>query len=429
MAETKIVVLDDDPTGIQTVSDIDVLMNFDEDCFISMMNNPENLVYLSTNSRSLLPDETKELHQKIVLNLVSASRKTKREFIIISRGDSTLRGHYPLESEVIKTELKEAGYPLKGEILCPYLDKIRKTEKDIHYVLQNGEWVPCALTEFAKDATFGYCSSDLKEFIKEKYGIVKNCVSISADLLDGTHSSEILRCLNEAEIDSKIIVNAHSMAHLYAFTKAIEPVKHLYQYRTAASFVKAFARLEEKEILDMKEVSRDTINGGLILAGSHVSKTTEQIECLLDAELAEPLVLDVASDFETQIDDLAKQTDRLLSEGKNVLVMTSRQRIEFEGDSFEQLKRSRQISEKFVSLIPKLTVYPKFLISKGGITSYDVLKKGLKMSSARVLGQVYPNIPAVRLSEESLYPDMSVVIFPGNVGDKETLKNLVEKAG
>ena len=425
MEETKIVVLDDDPTGIQTVYDVDVLMSFDEDELIRMLENPEKMVFLSTNSRSLLPEETENLHITIMRNLSSASLKTKRDFLVISRGDSTLRGHYPLESEIIKTELQSLNQPLRGEVLCPYLDGIRRTDNDIHYVLQNKEWIPCADSEFAKDATFGYHHSDLKEYIKEKYGAAKNCVSIPVKMLDGNHSHQILEILNQAEQDSKIIINAHSMSHIEAFVKAIDPIKHLYQYRTAASFVKALAHLEDKEMLDMNEICDESSNGGLILAGSHVQKTTSQIDFLLQSKLAEPLILDVERDIKTQIEMLARKTDELLKQGKNVIVMTSRNRIDFEGNAFDQLKQSREISEQFVSLIPKLTVRPKFLISKGGITSFDVLKKGLKVSSARVLGQVSKNIPAVRLGENSIYPGLCVVVFPGNVGENDTLSHLV----
>ncbi|MBE6108749.1 MAG: hydroxyacid dehydrogenase, partial [Erysipelotrichaceae bacterium] len=117
MAETKIIVLDDDPTGIQTVFDIDVLMRFEVEDLLQIMKNPEELVYLSTNSRSLLPDETERLHRHIIQNLSKASKMTGREFLIISRGDSTMRGHYPLESEIIREELESLNYPLRGEIL------------------------------------------------------------------------------------------------------------------------------------------------------------------------------------------------------------------------------------------------------------------------------------------------------------------------
>lgn len=427
MAETKIIVLDDDPTGIQTVFDIDVLMRFEVEDLLQIMKNPEELVYLSTNSRSLLPDETERLHRHIIQNLSKASRMTGREFLIISRGDSTMRGHYPLESEIIREELESLNYPLRGEILCPYLDGIRKTEDDVHYVLNQGEWIPCAETEFARDATFGYHHSDIKEYVNEKYGTVKSFVSISIDMLDGHHDEEILNLLYSSEKGSKIIVNALNMSHLEAFIKALQPVKHLYQYRTAASFVKAFAKVGDRPFLTMKELCDHSKTGGLILAGSHVKKTTEQIECLLSEKLAEVLVLDVSTEIEPQIQELAEKTDELLSQGKNVLVMTSRTRIDFEGNAFNQLIKSRNISEKFVSLITKCKVRPRFLISKGGITSFDVLNKGLHMSSARVLGQVAKNIPAVRLEKGSLYPGMSVVVFPGNVGESETLKELVKQ--
>ncbi|MBQ7890239.1 MAG: hypothetical protein IJ356_10820 [Erysipelotrichaceae bacterium] len=427
MAETKIVVLDDDPTGIQTVHDIDVLMKFDENELIKMMQDPSGLVYLSTNSRSLMPEETKQLHRQIISNLVKASEVTRRDFLVISRGDSTLRGHYPLESEVIKEELMKSKKSLKGEVLCPYLDGIRKTECDIHYVLSNQTWIPCAETEFAKDATFSYCSSDLKDYVCEKYGKQMPCVSIGLDLLDGTHQKEILRTLEEAIDGSKVIVNATSMEHLKAFTEALKPVQNQYQYRTAASFVKALACVADQPYIEMKDLCDDSNAGGLILAGSHVQKTTEQIECLMQTNLVEVFVLDVSKEIESQLNELAHKTDALLKQGKNVLIMTSRQRIVFDGDAFEQLSASRRISEQFVSILHRLKVRPSFLISKGGITSFDVLKKGLNVSSARVLGQVSINIPVVQLREESRFPGMNVIIFPGNVGKTETLKELIEK--
>lgn len=426
MEETKIVVLDDDPTGIQTVHDIDVLLKFGQEELINMMKNPEPLVYLSTNSRSLIPEETESLHRQILQNLTNASHMTGRDFMVISRGDSTLRGHYPLESEVIKEELIKSGKRLKGEILCPYLDGIRKTEQDVHYVLSNQTWIPCGKTEFAKDATFSYHSSDIKEYVKEKYQREIPCVSIGVELLDGHHDKQILDALNQSRVDSKVIVNALCMDHLYAFVKAIKPVMSLYQVRSAASFVKAIADVQDIPYLNMKDLCDDSSYGGLILAGSHVQKTTDQIECLLHAQLAECLELDVSTDLEQQLILCAEKADEMLKQGRNVLVMTGRKRIDFEKDAFGQLMASRKISEQFVSILPRLTVRPSFLISKGGITSFDVLDKGLNVSSARVLGQVSKNIPAVKLGKETLYPGLNVIIFPGNVGETDTLKQLVE---
>ena len=428
MAETKIVVLDDDPTGIQSVHDVDVLMKFDEQSLTCMMEKEEALVYLSTNSRSLMKEETEALHRTIICNLSKASHQTGRDFLVISRGDSTLRGHYPLESEVIKEELHNAGVQLKGEVLCPYLEGIRKTENDVHYVLSGKEWIPCGQSEFAKDATFSYQHSDLKEYVEEKYGTKMPCVSIGLELLDHQHTSEIRELLQKAPESAKIIVNAQSMSHLNAFVEAVYPVKSQYQYRTAASFVKAFAKIEDIPYLKMASLCDDSDAGGLILAGSHVRKTTEQIKALTDANLVETLELNVEEPLDTQLDEIASKCDAILKKGKNVLVMTSRKRVDFEGDAFEQLKISRSISTQFVSILKRIQVRPRFLISKGGITSYDVLCSGLEAASARVLGQVSRNIPAVSLGKESLHPNMKVVVFPGNVGETETLKQLVEAA-
>ena len=428
MVKTKIVVLDDDPTGIQTVHDINVLMNFELENLIAMMQDPDELVYLSTNSRSLLPTETEALHRTLIQNLTEASKRTLRDFLVISRGDSTLRGHYPLESEVIKSELLNGGKVLRGEVLCPYLEGIRKTEEDIHYVLQYDQWVPCAQTEFAKDKTFGYFHSNLCEYVNEKYKKKMPCLSIGTSLLDGHHNEDVLELLNNAPVDVKIILNASCIEHLMTFVDIIEPIKERYQYRTAASFVKAFAHVESRPLLEMESLCDCSNSGGLILAGSHVKKTTEQIECLLESGVVECLQFDVTNEDDTQIDTLSQQIDERIRNGKNVLLMTSRDQVEFSEDTFEQLLAVRKVSERFVSVLKQIKVRPRFLISKGGITSYDVLKKGLNMTSGRVLGQVYQNIPVVRLNEDALYGNLCVVVFPGNVGSTETLRDLVYNA-
>ncbi len=425
MVKTKIVVLDDDPTGIQTVHDIDVLMNFELEHLIQMMQNSEELVYLSTNSRSLLPNETEELHRTLIQNLIEASKRTSRDFLVISRGDSTLRGHYPLESEVIKDELLKGGKVLCGEVLCPYLEGIRKTEEDVHYVLQDNNWIPCSQTEFARDKTFGYLHGNLSEYICEKYGKNMSCLSIGTSLLDGNHNQEVLQMLKQADDGVKIIVNATCIEHLMTFVDIIEPVKERYQYRTAASFVKAFAHIESRPLLKMEDLCDTSNVGGLILAGSHVRKTTEQIECLMKSNCVECFEFDVTDEAETQLDVLAQKAEECLKNGKNVLLMTSRNQVDFSNDTFEQLLAVRNVSERFVSLLKRIKVRPKFLISKGGITSYDVLKKGLDMTTGRVLGQVYQNIPVVRLNHDALHHDLCVVVFPGNVGNIETLRDLV----
>jgi uncharacterized protein YgbK (DUF1537 family) len=63
------------------------------------------------------------------------------------------------------------GNPFDGILLIPaYFEAGRFTASDIHWAKVDGRAVPAGTTEFAKDATFGYRSSDMKEFIAEKRG-------------------------------------------------------------------------------------------------------------------------------------------------------------------------------------------------------------------------------------------------------------------
>jgi len=63
-----------------------------------------------------------------------------------------------------------------------------------------------------------------------------------------------------------------------------------------------------------------------------------------------------------------------------------------------------------------------FLISKGGITSNDVLSDGLSLKEARLLGQILPGCSVITTpANHHLFPNLPVVLFPGNVGDKDGL--------
>ncbi len=69
-----------------------------------------------------------------------------------------------------------------------------------------------------------------------------------------------------------------------------------------------------------------------------------------------------------------------------------------------------------------------FLISKGGITSNDVLSDGLALRTARVLGQVLAGCSVVRCPvDHPRFPELPVVIFPGNVGDVDALASVYRR--
>ena len=114
----KIVVLDDDPTGVQTVHDITVYTNWDRDSIRQGFEEENNLFYIMTNSRGFTAEQTTKAHHEIAAVVDEVARETGREYIFISRSDSTLRGHYPLETKLLRDDYeKYTGKKIDGEIL------------------------------------------------------------------------------------------------------------------------------------------------------------------------------------------------------------------------------------------------------------------------------------------------------------------------
>ncbi len=166
----KLVVLDDDPTGIQTVHDVSVYTDWSQESIDAGFQEENRTFFILTNSRSFSAQRTEEVHREIALRVAEAARKSCKDYLLVSRGDSTLRGHYPLETETLRRTLEQQGeLSFDGEIILPFFrEGGRYTLENIHYVLENDILTPTGETEFAKDKTFGYRSSDLREWVEEK---------------------------------------------------------------------------------------------------------------------------------------------------------------------------------------------------------------------------------------------------------------------
>jgi len=159
IGERKVVVLDDDPTGTQTVHGIPVLTTWTVDALKQEFDRKTTAFYILTNSRSLPLNDAKKLNKEIGHHLKVVSRLKGRDFVVVSRSDSTLRGHFPGEIEALVQALKEA---FDGWLLIPFfLEGGRYTLGDIHYVEENGTLIPAGDTEFARDGTFGDQSANL----------------------------------------------------------------------------------------------------------------------------------------------------------------------------------------------------------------------------------------------------------------------------
>ena len=438
----KLVVLDDDPTGVQTVHDVSVYTDWEEESIRKGFEEKEAMFFILTNSRSFSVEETTKVHQDIAARVAKVARELGQDFMIISRGDSTLRGHYPLETQLLADGLtKNEGVVIDGEIICPFFPEGgRYTMDNIHYVKEQENLVPAGMTEFAKDKTFGYKSSDLTEYVEEKTEgkyHKEDCITISLDELNALDVQGIKDKLMSAQNMAKIIVNAVSYADLKVFCAALvlamKAGKH-YMARTAAAFTKVMGRISDQPLLGRAQLEGDTKNGGIVLIGSHVKKTTDQLNCLKEldgqADFMEFQVNTVFEEngLEKEVERTVKAAEEKILSGRTVVIYTSRQLLAPENMTPEEkLQISVKISNAVTSIIGKLSVKPKFIIAKGGITSSDVGTKALRVKKARVMGQVKKGIPVWMTGEESKFPGMPYIIFPGNVGEVSTLKEIVEE--
>jgi uncharacterized protein YgbK (DUF1537 family) len=424
------VILDDDPTGCQTVYDVAVSFSWKVEDLIGYFREKCRLLFILTNSRSMSAKEAELTYREIMQNLVKAKQSTGQELVVISRSDSTLRGHYPLELDVISSFLPSGPYM---HCLIPaFFSGGRYTLNDIHYVREDDLLVPAAETPFAKDRAFGFYSSDLKQYIEEKQdGRIQSDQVLSFSIHD-------LRLKGPDFVTEKLlssdqpacIVNAADHADLDVFAAgardAIGKGKKLL-FRTAASFINSFAGIPEKKPLDRNRLRSDRHQGGLIMVGSYVEKSTRQLNMLLDQGDSESIEVNVnrliSDEAVEEIWRVSLRMNQLIHEGKNVVIFTSRELVS-EGRGEQNLDIGKRVSDALVKIVNNLEGLPSFFVAKGGITSHDIATRGLGISTARVIGQALPGLPVI---ETPRLPGMKYIIFPGNVGNDGSLLELYNK--
>ena len=441
----KIVVLDDDPTGVQTVHDISVFTDWKRDTVEKGFLEENSLFFILTNSRSFLPEYTIKVHREIAKNIVAASKASGKDFIVISRSDSTLRGNYPIETQVLKDEIEQLTRKrFNGEIIFPFFKGgERFTIDNIHYVKSGDKLLPVGMTEFARDKTFGYQSSHLGDWCEEKtHGAFKasDMIYISLEDLRSRNFDHIEEQLTSCRGFNKIIVNSIDYidvkVFMTAFIRAVNKGME-FIFRSAADAVKVIGGITDKPLLVKKDLIKEgDVNGGVIIVGSHVNRTTQQLAELKNChnkvkfiEFNQHLVLRDGG-LEGEVKRVVPLIENEIRLGNIAVVYTRRDRLDMDSSrADEQLTVSVKISESVASIVAKLSVRPGFIIAKGGITSSDIGIKALGVRRADVMGQIKPGIPVWRTGAESKFPNMPFIIFPGNVGGESTLKDVVDLLG
>jgi len=433
-SERTVVVLDDDPTGTQTVHDLPVITDWTGDWLKEAFAENLPVFYILTNTRGMPVEDACRVTREIASALRAAGRETGRRFSVISRSDSTLRGHFPAETETLCTvlALREAV-----TILMPFFEAGgRITVDNVHYVVDGEYATPVAETPFAQDSVFGFTQSDLRRYVVEKTnGRVATSDVFSVTLTDirSGGPQQVASVLKAAPDASFCVVNSVTLRDAEVFAAGLleaESDGKRFLCRTAASFVQARCGLETRPLLEAPDLISPAPGGGLVVVGSHVPKTTGQLQYLLKAcpdwQTFEISVPDVLKDADGLIDSLSGQLNAALKRGEHVVAYTSREKV-FDDDPDEDVAISRKVSNALVALVASLTEEPRFLVAKGGITASDVATDALHVRRAEVEGQILPGVPVWRLGKGSRFPGLHYVVFPGNVGGEDALFEAVKK--
>ena len=393
----KMVVLDDDPTGIQTVHGCLLITQWDEESIRLGFSDSQPFFYILTNTRAMTRDKAARVTREAMEAVIKVNEDYGYRLIIVSRSDSCLRGHFPLETDVMRQCLESHGYAVADKTLfCPaFIEAGRVTIDGVHYLKEeDGHLIPVSETEFARDNVFGYHTSVLTEYIKEK----------------------------GANPDDYEIINAQSYDELQAAAQRI--CSQVSIIRSSSSLPKAISGIPDIPLLDKRILSPQANTPPIFVIGSHVQKTTRQLECLLQAEgtcgieVDVQRILDDADALMLETIDVIKQVvDNYLTP----VLYTSRQEIRLT-DADQRQHLGQQVSDFLVACVRRLPFTPSYLVGKGGITSHDILTKGLGIKSARVLGQIVNSVPCVMTPSGFPY-----IIFPGNVGNENSLREVYMK--
>jgi uncharacterized protein YgbK (DUF1537 family) len=436
LMKTKIIALDDDPTGSQTVHGCLLLTRWDEATLRAALTDESPLFFVLTNTRGMDAASAARVTREVCQNLqaaLSAEAQAGNPInpILVSRSDSTLRGHYPVETDVIAEELG----PFDAHFLVPaFIEAGRITENSQHYLLVDGKKVPTHETEFARDSVFGYSTSYLPDYVAEKTHGRIAAEAVQRFVLADIRGHELEPKLAALAHNACGVVDALTQEDLNRFAQAVMAVAATgkrFLFRSAASLLTALAALPPQPIAasDMRHFVRGG-KPGAVIVGSHVKKTSEQLAELLKEPNLAAIEVDIDRidrDNAELVTEIIARAQTAFDAGLTSVIFTSRAEKTF-ADQAARLAFGERVSATLMAIVAGLPENLGWLVSKGGITSNDVLSTGLNLKASRVLGQILTGCSVVRCpADHPRFPHLPVVIFPGNVGDQFAVRDVVRR--
>ncbi|ODU02049.1 MAG: hypothetical protein ABS81_18935 [Pseudonocardia sp. SCN 72-86] len=443
-AGRRVVVLDDDPTGTQSVADVPVLTAWGPDDLAWAFGLDTPGFFVLTNTRSLAEADAVALGEEVAAAVARAAAAAGVDHMVVSRSDSTLRGHFPAETDVLVRAAAAAGAPVDGIVIVPaMIEPGRLTVGSVHWMRTADGMIPVSHSEFARDATFGYTNADLRDWVAEKTGgrVGRGAVATITltDLRGGgpTRVAEILGGVTDAQ---PVVVDAATDDDLRVLVEGLiiaEAAGKRFVHRSGPSFVRARLGQTARRPLDAADLARvaprdaDVRTAGLLVVGSHVGLTTRQLDRLraagrvTEAELDVPTLLDPAR-RSAHVRAVASEVADLVGGDADVVLRTSRTLVTG-ADADASLAIARTVSASMVEVVAEVVarVRPAWVVAKGGITSSDTATGALGIARAWARGTLLPGIVSVWEPVAGPARGIPYVVFAGNVGDDEGLVDAV----
>jgi len=421
----RIVVLDDDPTGVQTLAGIRVLLAWRDSEAIARALEHQASVHVVTNTRALSPARARE----VVATAARAALAGVPGARLVLRGDSTLRGHL-LEEYLGLCDATGGGRP--PLLLVPALPSAgRVTRGGVHLIERDGGAEPLHTTEYARDGVFAYRSARLLEWAAERsdglfavaagrelsLGALRSrgpeLVASALDELARSERACVLVADAENEDDLALVARGYAAAVEAGIPAVV---------RCAPAFAGVLAGTAAKSFVPVP-AARD---GLLVVCGSYVLTSVRQLAALAadrPQSVVEVDVLELASGHPEAEQGRAAlaASDALARTGVAVLA-TPRVRPAAVSD----LAAGLRIAEGLAGAAGRVEPRPGVVIVKGGVTSAVTLRVGFATSEADVLGPVVPGVSRWRARTPRRTLDYLVV--PGNVGDDGLLADLTARA-
>ena len=411
----KTVVLDDDPTGTQSASGVDVLLQVDAAGIRDALAAADS-VYVQTNSRAIDEAAAVALVREVRDAAQAAAADLGEDLQFVLRGDSTLRGHVFAETD----QFVEDDSVI---VFCPAFPAGGRTTVDgVHLVRIGDERHPAHETEYADDPVFPFTSGVLSEYVAEKSGRAHVGVPL-ADVRAG----RVAAAIETAPAEAVVVPDAETDADIAAVAEGIVAARRTGRsvvVRSAAPLAAALAGVVSEGLLPHPLVPSPVPT--LVACGSHTAGATAQLDALearhgaavviaTDDAFADPVAAGLAAAGEARA--------QLAAGGIAILATERHRRAEHNTLEHGELVM-RALTVAVRALVPDVAA----VVAKGGITSAELARTGVGATRARVRGQVLPGVSVWDLvsaeGEDRLY-----VVVPGNVGEPSTLVDVVAALG